>query len=128
MQLKSLLALSALAAPIFGSPLSLTKRDSWTIASFTRTCDSADTTCAFSFSINKNDGSAPTTCQYSASGAPASHATYSNVACGSFVIGSSWSNQFGFGFSTLSVVENGLILINGVAVQPDMNYTPGPVP
>lgn len=101
-----------------------------------RECYNEDTKCWISFGINTNDGSKPTLCSYESNG---SKAPYAQVACGDFMVGSTWSGQFGpsEGFTTLSVVRDGQIiwpaykdtqLIDWVAVKPDQSYTPAKLP
>lgn len=110
MHLTPLLLLPLLSIPSLAS--TLRPRSVWTIQSFTRTCDDAANKCAYSFHINTNDGSAPTACAYDVIAPPGSKAetqSYNSVACGAFMIGSTWSGQFGpgQGFQTLSVVTGG---------------------
>lgn len=61
------------------------------------------------------------------------------MACEAYTIGSTWSGQFGpeQGFTTLSVVKDGLIiypaykdtqLVDWVPVKPDQSYTPTKLP
>lgn len=101
-----------------------------------RECYKEDTNCWISFGINTNDGSAPTMCSYESNG---SHAPYSQIACGDYMIGSTWSGQFGpgEGFTTLSVVKDCQIiypaykdtqLVDWVAGKPDQSYTPMKLP
>ncbi|KAK4108888.1 hypothetical protein N656DRAFT_716888 [Canariomyces notabilis] len=108
----------------------------WTIKSFTRTCNAADTSCTVSFGIDTQ--TAPVTnCSYNVTGAPASRASTNSITCGPYTISSAWSGQFGpeNGFTTWSVVDwsKRLIvwpaysdreLVNGVAVTPDKSYAP----
>ena len=111
----------------------------WTMQSFKRACDVDDTSCAYSFSVNLNDGQAATPCSYDVTGSPASTASYNNVVCGPFVISSSWSGQFGpgNGFQTLAVVDGNQIIYpaytdkqlqNNTVVSPDQSYTPQNLP
>ncbi|KAI4153619.1 MAG: hypothetical protein LQ340_002205 [Diploschistes diacapsis] len=138
MQLQTIL-LTALAGSAAAFPLSdlFPRAAVWTIESFTRTCDTAETSCNYSYSINLNDGSAVTKCIYNvpnSDSTPANDASYA-LQCGDFAISSGWSGQFGpgNGFSTLAVKTNNQIiypaysdaeLVNGTAVQPDKSYTP----
>ncbi|PPJ57332.1 hypothetical protein CBER1_07926 [Cercospora berteroae] len=111
----------------------------WTIENFTRTCNGNDSNCKYSFGINTNNGQKVTGCSYSVNGKPASRATYQNIQCGAFRIGSTWSGQFGAGqgFQTLSVVKDRQIvypaytdkqLVNGKTVKPNQSYAPQNLP
>ncbi|KAI5365302.1 hypothetical protein Slin15195_G048350 [Septoria linicola] len=111
----------------------------WTIQNFKRTCAQDAKSCQYSFGINTNNGQAVTNCNYNVTGNPAARATYQNVQCGAFRIGSTWSGQFGAGqgFQTLSVVRNKQIvypaykdsqLAGGETVKPDQSYTPQNLP
>ncbi|KAK4497861.1 hypothetical protein PRZ48_010516 [Zasmidium cellare] len=130
---------SSLAAPAPAAAVKSMMADasSWTLQDFTRTC--ADGSCTYDYSVNLNDGSAATHCNYQVTGNPAEQAAYQNVACGPFVIGSTWSGQFGAGqgFQTLSVVKDKQIiypaytdnqLVSGQTVKPDQSYTPQNLP
>ena len=84
----------------------------WTIQSFTRTCNTPDTACAYSFGI-KTPNPIVTQCSYTVvANQQASRASYSGVKFGNFTISSSWSGQFGDGkgFQTLAVTGNGYAL------------------
>lgn len=113
----------------------------WTIKSYTRTCDAADTSCAVKFSVDtKIAGEKVQACTFTlkkTGSTPASHASIDNVTCGPFKVSSGWSGQFGpdAGFTTLSVVDFAKKLIvwpsyadfevvNGKAVTPDKSYAP----
>ncbi|MCJ1327013.1 hypothetical protein MMC10_003679 [Thelotrema lepadinum] len=136
----SFLTLTSLAATALSLPALQPRATEWTIASYTRTCAADDSTCSYSYSINLNDDSAATQCNYSvpaAPPAPASQTSY-GVTCGSFVISSGWSDYFGpgNGFTTLAVKVNGNIIypaysdaevVNGTAVTPDKSYAPAAV-
>ncbi|KAK5165377.1 uncharacterized protein LTR77_008906 [Saxophila tyrrhenica] len=141
--LTTLLATTALAAP---AP-ELETRDfnlmvagsTWTIQNFKRVCTANAKKCSFTYAIDTNDGKPVTKCSYQATGSPAAHASYSNVKCGAFTVGSTWSNQFGNdkAFTTLSVVKNGQIiypaytdkqLAGNKVVKPDQSYTPQNLP
>lgn len=106
----------------------------WTVQNFKRVCNNADTSCVFTYGINKNDGNKITSCNYTVSGSPASHTSYNNVACGKFIIGSGWDSQ---GFTVLSMVTNGNIiypgytdaeLSTGKVVKPNKSFTPQKLP
>jgi hypothetical protein len=108
----------------------------WTIKSFKRTCNAADTSCTVSFGVDTH--LAPVTdCSYTVTGAPASRTSTSGITCGPYTISSGWSGVFGpgNGFTTWSLVDwsQRLItwpaysdseLVNGVAVTPDKSYAP----
>lgn len=125
---------AALAAPL----VDLAKRDTeWTIVSMKRVCDSADTTCTWTFSVDTHDAAA-TACSIIVTGSPASETDNSaGSTCGPYTITSGWSGQFGpgNGFTTFSVVDwtKKLIiwpaytdaeLAGGNVVTPDKSYTP----
>ncbi|KAK3356864.1 hypothetical protein B0T25DRAFT_589318 [Lasiosphaeria hispida] len=108
----------------------------WTIKSFTRTCNKADTSCVVSFGID-NHLAPVTQCGYTVVGSPASQAATDGIRCGVYTVSSGWSGVFGpgNGFTTWSVVNWDLRLIawpsysdreltNGVAVTPDKSYAP----
>ena len=110
----------------------------WTIESFTRTCNTNDTSCAYNYSIDTHTAPA-TPCSYNVTGNPASRASYGNVSCGVYTISSSWSGQFGDGngFQTLAVTDGKVIvypgytdkqLVNGQVVSPDQSYAPQSLP
>lgn len=110
----------------------------WTIKSFVRTCDNANTSCKYSYSIDTHI--APVTpCSYTVTGNPASRVSYNNIKCGAYTISSAWSGQFGEnnGFQTLAVTDGKVIiypaysdrqLVNGQVVSPDQSYTPQNLP
>ncbi|KAL6718708.1 hypothetical protein ACLMJK_002942 [Lecanora helva] len=144
MQLPLLLAAataitSSLAAPA-GKSMMAADTPQWTIESFKRTCDSSDTSCDYSYSINTHTADA-VPCSYTVTGSPASQASYNNIQCGAFTVSSNWSGQFGpgNGFQTLAIVneQSRLIaypayrdsqLVNGQIVSPDQSYTPQNLP
>jgi hypothetical protein len=142
-----LVGLAATASTALAAPSNLNSRadavsamaavPQWTIKSFTRTCDAADTKCTVSFGIDTGSGAAVTQCKYDVTGAPASRTATNGIACGPYTVSSSWSGQFGDGngFTTWSVVDwsKRLItwpaytdkeLVNGKAVTPDKSYAP----
>ena len=115
----------------------------WTIRSFKRTCNSADTSCGYVYGIDTH--AAPVTqCSYTVTGNPAagnptSRASYNNVKCGSYTISSNWSGQFGpcNGFQTLAITNGKVIvypaykdteLAGGKTVTPDKSYQPQNLP
>ena len=108
----------------------------WTIEGMVRTCNSADTSCNWSFNIDTHTAN-PTACHYTVTGSPASQAPEKGVQCGVFTVTSGWSGQFGpgNGFTTLSVINYGAKLItwpaytdkqlgNGAVVTPNQSYAP----
>lgn len=141
----STLSFIAVATGTFAAPALDTRSEAvsamaavpqWTIKSFTRNCNAADTSCTVSFGIDTQ--TAPvTSCSYTVTGAPASQASTSGITCGPYTISSGWSGQFGpgNGFTTWSLVDwsQHLIawpaysdreLVNGAAVTPDKSYSP----
>lgn len=131
-------ALSASTA--VAAPVSTAAAEEWTLQGVTRTCNEADTSCAWSFSISTGIANTTATpCPYvvnaTADSPKASQANGGPTACGAFTVLSGWSGQFGpgEGFTTLSIVDypNKLIaypaykdteLVNGTAVTPDRSY------
>ncbi|TLS29442.1 hypothetical protein PpBr36_03799 [Pyricularia pennisetigena] len=120
----ALLASTAAAAPVS------TVAATWTINSFKRTCNDADTVCKVEFGING------TACSYEVKAASeASRASVSGVVCGPYQVTSGWSGQFGpgNGFTTWSVADWSKKLIafpsyadrdipNGQVVTPDRSF------
>lgn len=132
---------SSLAAPAPVADISMMSAAApqWTIKSFVRTCNAANTSCKYSYSIDTHSGAAATPCTYTVGGNPASRASYNNVKCGTFTISSNWSGQFGAGngFQTLAVVQGRTIvypaytdkqLVSGKVVSPDQSYAPQNLP
>lgn len=110
----------------------------WTIQSFVRTCNTANTSCKYSYTIDTHVGAA-TPCTYTVTGNPAARTSYNNKKCGAFTISSNWSGQFGAGngFQTLAAVKGKTIvypsytdkqLVNGKVVKPDQSYAPQNLP
>lgn len=131
-------ASTSLAAPAPAADKSMMSAGYWTIQDFKRTCPKTDS-CHYNFDINLNNGKPTTHCAYDVTGHPAARATYQNVRCGDFAVGSTWSGQFGEGqgFQTLSVVKGKQIiypaytdnqLASGKVVKPDQSYTPQNLP
>ncbi|KFH41657.1 hypothetical protein ACRE_076110 [Hapsidospora chrysogenum ATCC 11550] len=137
--LTTLLATSALAAPApepATGVKSMATAATWTIENMKRTCNKADTSCAWSFTINA--GGAKTACSYNVKKSgktPASRSPNKGTDCGVYTVTSGWSGQFGEGngFTTLSVVNNPKRLIawpaytdkqlqNGKVVKPNQSY------
>jgi hypothetical protein len=133
-------ASNALAAPALNTRAeavsAMAKIPQWEIQCFTRTCNEKDTSCHVSFAINTQT-SAPTSCSYTVTGAPASRAPANGITCGPYTVSSGWSGQFGpeNGFTTWAVVDQAkrLIawpaytdreLVNGEAVTPDKSFSP----
>lgn len=135
---------TTLAAPTPADKSMMATGSTWTMQNFQRTCGPLLKQCTYSYSINTNDGTATTACTYQVnssdpSATPAAKTTYENVKCGAFMIGSTWSGQFGAnqGFQTLSVVKGSQIiypaytdaqLAAGSVVKPDQSYTPQNLP
>lgn len=141
--LATLFATAALAAPT--TSVDNSKRENvslqaaipdWTFEDLTRTCNSGNTECKWTFGINANDGSDVPKCKYNVKGSPASE-TPGTVPqkCGAYTITSGWSpgTGEGTGFTTVSVVnqDTGKIayggyddkdLKNGKAVDPDRSW------
>jgi len=133
-------ATAALAAPAAGSVSMMAAVPEWTIESMKRVCNSGDTTCTYTFTINTHSGTA-TSCKFIHNGKPASQTSGGPGQCGRFSITSGWSGQFGpgNGFTTLSVVDNTHKLIvwpaytdkqlqGGKVVKPDQSYAPAALP
>lgn len=142
MHLNALLLTGLAAALTAAAPLEKSMMASstpqWTIESFKRTCNDANTSCDYSYSIDTHTA-APTPCSYTVTGNPAARASYNNVQCGPYTVSSSWSGQFGEGngFQTLAVTDRTVIiypaytdkqLVNGQVVSPDQSYTPQNLP
>lgn len=132
-------ASTSMAAPVEGARLMTATASQWTVQAFTRTCDQADKSCHITFGINRNDGSAAQNCDFNVNGAPASRASFNNVACGPYTLSANWSGQFGEGngFTTLAVTDRKQIiypaytdkqLVNGQRVSPDQSYSPQALP
>ena len=130
------LAILLAAAATAGAKSMMASVPEWTIEWMVRTCNGADTSCNWSFSIDTHTGN-PTACQFTVTGSAASHAPANGVHCGVYTVSSGWSGQFGpgNGFTTLSVVDYTQKLIvwpaytdkqlaNGVVVTPDQSYAP----
>ena len=131
-------ALPALSAPTTAVSMMAATAPEWTIESFVRTCNTANTSCKHSYKIDTHT-SAATPCSYTATGSPASQASYNNVKCGAYTVSSNWSGQFGAGngFQTLAITDGKVIvypayrdvqLVNGKVVSPDQSYAPQNLP
>jgi len=145
MQIKTILAATfatvAVAAPtpaiqITGATQN-TVVGTWTIRGATRTCNSGNTQCTWTFGVDRRDGSAIKTCTFKQTGSPASQSDITTPqACGGpYTVTLGWSGIFGpgNGFSTLALKDRsaGLIsypsyedsaLANGKAVSPDRSF------
>ena len=108
----ALLALFA-ATSVSAAPTVQARAADWTITSFKRTCNTANTSCTISFGIDTH--LAPVTaCAYTVTGAaPVSRASTGPVTCGAYTVTSSWSGQFGddAGFTTWAVADGAKKLI-----------------
>lgn len=114
----------------------------WTIVNMKRVCNTADTSCTWTFGINQNNGTPQTACKFVVAQADASEAKSSGVrTCGGYSVSSGWSGQFGpgNGFTTLAVVSNAQKLIiypaytdkqldTNKVVTPNQSYTPQNLP
>ena len=144
MHFQTILIAAMAALPAMSAPAPVEKSmmaaaaPQWTIKSFLRTCNTANTSCKYSFSIDTHTAPA-TPCSYTAVGNPASRVSYNNKKCGPYTISSNWSGQFGpnNGFQTLAVVNGKTIvypaytdkqLVNGKIVTPDQSYAPQNLP
>jgi hypothetical protein len=142
MQLTTILLAAAVTAGTIAAPAPASAKSmmanvaEWTIERMVRTCNAANTSCKWSFSIDTHTAN-PTPCQFTVTGSPASQAPANGVHCGVFTVSSGWSGQFGpgNGFTTLSVVDySGKLIVwpaytdkqlaNGVVVTPDQSYAP----
>ena len=135
--LTTLLATSALAAPAPAPEVkSMATSTTWTIEGVKRVCDSADTSCAWTFTINAAGAKTAAAFTTKKSGStPASQAPNTGSTSGPYRITSGWSGQFGpgQGFTTLSVVNQSKKqiawpaytdkqLAGGKVVKPDQSY------
>jgi hypothetical protein len=104
------LALAAMASLAASAPASTTNMmaagPQWSLQKFTRTCNSTNNSCKFSYTISTGSG-AGTPCSYTINAQNAADANYNNIHCGAFTISSGWSGQFGpgNGFTTLAVTN-----------------------
>lgn len=136
MQFTTAILAALAAATSLAAPAELTARadPSWTIVGLKRVCDTADTTCTWSFKIDTHLAAA-TTCSFTTKGKPASQAAGGPANCGSFTVTSGWSGQFGpgNGFTTLAIKNNAnnkIIwpgytdkqLVGGKVVSPDQSF------
>lgn len=139
----AILALASVAgtiaapAPVPGTAKSMMANVAeWTIEKMTRTCNSGNTSCVWSFHIDTHTAS-PTPCTFTVTGNPASQSPENGAQCGPFTVTSGWSGQFGpgNGFTTLSVIDYSSKLIvwpaytdvqlsHGALVTPDQSYAP----
>jgi len=121
----------------FGGAISDVKDlPNWIFKSFTRACNDDDTFCTIIFRID-TQVEPETPCLYNVSGPQASRKSTDEVACGPFLMSSSWSDQFGsdHGFTTWAVIDwnkrlivwpsySDMELANGVTVTPDKSFAP----
>ncbi|KAI1395290.1 small secreted protein [Hypoxylon fuscum] len=137
--LATILSATALAAPTPAEAKSaMAAVPEWTIEGMKRVCNSADTSCTWSFGINTHQATV-TPCTFTVKGAgkPASQTDSSGSVCGSYTVTSGWSDQFGVenGFTTLSVADYTAKLIawpaytdkqlaGGAVVTPDLSFAP----
>jgi hypothetical protein len=135
--------LVTLAAAVSAAP-TLNERDDaitvsattaqWTIESFKRTCNSADTSCDIGFTILPSSN-IRTACAYTITGSPASRATLNGFNCAQYTLTSKWDGQFGpgNGFTVWSLVDRNARqiawpsyadweLVNGVPVTPNKSF------
>ncbi|KAK4164055.1 hypothetical protein QBC43DRAFT_318643 [Cladorrhinum sp. PSN259] len=142
------LASTALAAPALDARAEVVSAmaagPEWTIGSFKRTCNAADTSCTVSFTLPNIDDGGLTGfgCTYIVeAAAPASRAPVNGKTCGPYTISSSWSGQFGEGqgFTTWAIVHYAKRLIvwpayadwelkNDTVVVPNKSYAPAVLP
>ncbi|KAI1278217.1 hypothetical protein F5Y07DRAFT_69035 [Xylaria sp. FL0933] len=120
------------ASSVFAAPVAI---PNWTMTGLKRVCNTADTSCTWSFGIQTNTGAAATPCSFVITGTPASHSDLTAMkTCGTFGVTAGWSGQFGPGFTTLAVHNNanGQIawpaytdaeLAGGKAVTPDKSWS-----
>jgi hypothetical protein len=143
MQLTNLLvatlfaASSAVAAPAPADVSMMAADPEWIIQSLKRTCNTANTECTWSFSVNTQIAAA-TNCNYVVKGANASkNKAAPPAACGPYTVSSGWSDQFGPGneFTTISIANHAKKLIvwggytdkevaGGKVVSPNKKYAP----
>lgn len=148
MQITQTLVAAILAATAFAAPAPAAEASKsmmadapqWTMENFKRVCNTADTTCTYTFKINTT-GSSTVNCKYVHNGKPASKTSGGPATCGKFAITSGWSGQFGAdkGFTTLSVVQQETRqiiwpaytdkqLAGGKVVTPNQAYAPQSLP
>lgn len=134
----ALLSATALAVPTQARTDSKAVRAAaatWTIEGTKRVCNTADTSCTWTFGVNNGTGT--TQCTEVVTGSPASQTNGGPATCGVYTVTSGWSGQFGAGngFTTFAVVNYGADLIvfpaytdtqvaGGAVVTPDQSYTP----
>ncbi|KAI1265490.1 hypothetical protein F5Y18DRAFT_386751 [Xylariaceae sp. FL1019] len=81
----------------------------WTVTNIKRVCNTADTSCAWTFGIQTNTGAATVPCSFTIAGAKADQGSLTTAkTCGTFSVTAGWSGQFGAGkgFTTVSVYNN----------------------
>ncbi|TAQ85044.1 hypothetical protein B7494_g6628 [Chlorociboria aeruginascens] len=143
MLLVSLGFLAALVGSALSTPV-IVERDqpSWTLQSFTRTCNDAVNTCQYAFGVNKNDKSPTISCAYTINGTKDTSARvtdYHEVSCGvetPYELNQGWDNNTKS--ITLVVTDKsisfyaffgytGAQLVDGQAVSPDETQPAKPV-
>ncbi|KAJ5468492.1 hypothetical protein N7475_006244 [Penicillium sp. IBT 31633x] len=125
-----LIATGLFATSVFAVPV---PSNDWTIENMKRVCNEENTSCTWTFGINRGIGI--THCTYLVEANDASHSHGGPSKCGKFSISSGWSGQFdpNNGFTTLTVAEDAtgkLIwpaytdeqLEGGKVVKPDQTY------
>ncbi|KAI0394903.1 hypothetical protein F5Y17DRAFT_232751 [Xylariaceae sp. FL0594] len=140
MQFTATLAAAILSASaVLGAPTAVAATiPNWTMTGLKRVCNSADTSCTWSFGIQTNSvpATATTPCSFVVTGTPASHSDLKTPkTCGTFRVTAGWSGQFGpgTGFTTLAVFNNANSqiawpsytdneLAGGKAVTPDKSW------
>ncbi|KAI1159908.1 hypothetical protein F5B18DRAFT_635101 [Nemania serpens] len=96
------------ASTVFAAPVAI---PSWTLTSFKRVCNTADTSCTWTFGVNPNTGAAVTPVKYVVKGSPASQTDFTvPTTFGAYTVTAGWSGQFGpgNGFTTLAVANNAI--------------------
>ncbi|KAJ5938670.1 hypothetical protein N7466_001804 [Penicillium verhagenii] len=129
---------AVMAAPVASTNM-MAATSTWTIDNMKRVCNTADTSCTWTFGINT--GAATTACSFVVKGTTAADLNGGPATCGDFTVTSGWSGQFGAGngFTTLAVVDNvsrqiiypaytDVQLNTGKVVKPDQSYTPANLP
>ncbi|KAL6827942.1 hypothetical protein V8C40DRAFT_286808 [Trichoderma camerunense] len=143
---KSLVATLFAASTAFAAPTPADKSmmaavPEWTITNLKRVCNTANTSCTWTFGVDTHLATA-TSCTYTVTAtANASQASGGPVTCGPYTITSSWSGQFGptNGFTTFAVTDFSEKLITwpsytdvqvqgGKVVSPNQSYAPANLP
>ncbi|EMR66811.1 hypothetical protein MGN70_010861 [Eutypa lata] len=137
----AILSATALATPVPAaeSKSMMAAAPEWTIAGLKRTCNAADDSCAWTFSVNTHLAAA-TPCSFTVKGKGASKTNISGQKCGPYTVGTGYDGKTfpGNGFTVLSVVDytkklivwpgyTDVELVNGKVVSPDKSYAPATV-